>query len=75
MLEKQIDAALKNSTEENDYLSSFTRYSDVHEITSEITADTLQEIRIFPQGRLEIVWNHRSAKEKLISGLSEMQKH
>ena len=75
VLEKQIDAALRNSTEENDYLSSFTRYSDVHEITNEIAADTLQEIRIFPQGRLEIVWNHRSAKEKLISGLSEMQKH
>ena len=73
-LEKQIDAAMENSAEENEYLNSFTRYSGIQEITSEITKDTLQEIRVFPQSRIEIIWNHRTAKEKLLAALSDLHK-
>ena len=65
---------MENSAEENEYLNSFTRYSGIQEIISEITKDTLQEIRVFPQCRIEIIWNHRTAKEKLLAALSDLHK-
>ena len=74
MLENQLDAAMRTGPKENDYLNSFTGYYDVAEITREMIDEAVQVIRIFPQGRIEIVWNHRAAKEKLLEGLSELQK-
>ena len=32
-------------------------------------ADVLQEVRIFPDGRIETVWNYRDELEKLILDL------
>ena len=49
--------------------SAFKKYLDVEEITSEIMADVLQEVRIFPGGRIETVWNYRDELEKLILDL------
>lgn len=74
-LEERIDALLNRTTGENEYLSSFARHSCIEEISNEIAADVLHEIRVFPNGRIEIVWNHRAAKERLLAGLSELQKH
>ena len=54
---------------QNGFVSAFKKYLDVEEITSEIMADVLQEVRIFPGGRIETVWNYRDELEKLILDL------
>ena len=54
---------------QNEFVSAFKKYLDVEEITSEIMADVLQEVRIFPDGRIETVWNYRDELEKLILDL------
>ena len=54
---------------QNGFVSAFKKYLDVEEITSEIMADVLQEVRIFPGGRIETVWNYRDELKKLILDL------
>jgi hypothetical protein len=54
---------------QNEFVSAFKKYLDAGEITSEIMSDVLQEVRIFPGGRIETVWNHRDELEKLILDL------
>ena len=50
---------------QNGFVSTFKKYLDVEEITSEIMADVLQEVRIFPDGRIETVWNWSCNKRRL----------
>ena len=54
---------------QNEFVSAFKKYLDAGEITSEIMSDVLQEVRIFPDGRIETVWNYRDELEKLILDL------
>ena len=69
----ELEAALDNMSADgslqNGFVSAFKKYLDVEEITSEIMADVLQEVRIFPDGRIETVWNYRDELEKLILDL------
>ena len=69
----ELEAALDNMSADgslqNGFVSTFKKYLDVEEITSEIMADVLQEVRIFPDGRIETVWNYRDELEKLILDL------
>jgi len=69
----ELEAALDNMNADgslqNGFVSAFKKYLDVEEITSEIMADVLQEVRIFPGGRIETVWNYRDELEKLILDL------
>lgn len=54
---------------QNEFVSAFKKYLDAGEITSEIMSDVLQEVRIFPDGRIETVWNYRDELKKLILDL------
>ena len=54
---------------QNGFVSAFGKYLEVEEITSEITAEVLKEVRVFPGNRFEIVWNYRDELEKLILDL------
>ena len=41
----------------------------VEEITGEIVTEVLKEVRIYPGGRLEIIWNLQDELEKLVLAL------
>ena len=53
----------------NDFVSTFGKYIEVEEITSEIVAEVLKEVRIYPDGRFEITWNFRDELKEPILDL------
>ena len=59
----------------NRFVASFQKYIGVEELTAEIVSDVLSEVRVFPNGRLEIVWNYNEDYKKLLldlmSGLND----
>ncbi|MDE7245707.1 MAG: recombinase family protein [Oscillospiraceae bacterium] len=66
----ELEAALENTGAEgnldNRFVSSFQKYTEVQEITGEIVEDLLKEIIVYPEGRLEIVWNYREELNRMI---------
>lgn len=70
-LEKKIAAIDDNRNENNDYLHSFSKYTNISVLSLEIATDVLYEVQVFPNRRLEIIWNHRSAREQLIKSLQD----
>ena len=68
-LETELDIDDKNGTLRNRFVTSFQKYTEVKEITSEIVADVLNTIFVYPDGRLEIIWNYREEYEKLLLSL------
>ena len=48
----------------NAFVSPFVKFMDVEEITSEIVSEVLSEVRIFPDKRLEIIWNFHDELKK-----------
>lgn len=69
----ELEAELNNLDADgglqNGSVSAFGKYLDVEEITSEILSDILKEVRVFPGGRFEIVWNYRDEMERLMLDL------
>jgi len=67
---EELQAELQNAGAdgklENRFVDSFTKYTEVEKLTAEITADVLQEIIVYPDRRLKIVWNYRDELEKLL---------
>lgn len=67
---KELEAELQNAGAdgklENRYVDSFTKYTEIEKLTVEIVTDVLQEIRVYPGRRLNIVWNYRDELEKLL---------
>ena len=65
----ELEAALENMGSDgglkNSFVSTFEKYMDVVEITSEIVKEVLSEIRIYPDSRLEITWNFRDELDNL----------
>ncbi|MCI9002946.1 MAG: hypothetical protein HFG03_08985 [Oscillibacter sp.] len=59
-----VDGSLRNG-----FISAFGKYLEVEEITDEIAADVLKEVRIHPGGRIETVWNYQDELKKLILDL------
>ncbi len=59
------EAKLENTGEDgelqNQFVVRFRPYveADMKEITQEILSDLLSGIRVYPGGRLEIIWNYR----------------
>ena len=70
---RELEAALENMDADgslrNGFVSTFGKYLDVKEITSEITTEVLKEVLVFPDNRFEIVWNYRDELQKLILDL------
>jgi hypothetical protein len=58
---------------QNSFVSTFEKYTEVEEITNEIVTEVLQEIRIYPDERFEIVWNFRDELEKLMLEVGDQQ--
>lgn len=59
----ETEAALENMGTDgglqNRFVLSFQKYADAREITNEIVSDVLKEVIVYPDGRLEIVWNYQ----------------
>ena len=68
-LEAELENMGMDGSLRNGFVSAFGKYLEVEEITDEIAADVLQEVRIHPGGRIETVWNYRDELEKLILDL------
>ena len=66
----ELEAALENAETNgglrNEFVSTFEKYVNVDEITREIVTEVLKEVRIYPGGRFEIIWNLRDELEKLV---------
>lgn len=66
----ELEAALENTGSngglQNGFVSTFGKYIEIEEITSEIVTEVLKEVRIYPGGRLEIIWNLQDDLEKLV---------
>jgi len=52
---------------QNHFVDTFKKYQEVQEITDEIVADVLTQVRVFPDLRVEIDWNYQDELRKLIS--------
>lgn len=65
----ELEAALENIGADgglqNSFVSTFEKYMEVENITTETVSEVLSEIRIYPDNRLEITWNFRDELDKL----------
>ncbi len=64
-LEAFLENTGANGSLQNDFVSTFEKYAEVEKITSEIAAEVLKEVRVYPDKRLEIAWNFRDELEKM----------
>jgi len=73
----ELEAFLENTGTNgglrNGFVSTFEKYTAVEKITSEITAEVLREVRIYPDERIEVVWNLRDELERLMLDLQGEQ--
>lgn len=65
-LEAELENTVADGGLENRFVTGFQKYTEIEEITREIVEDVLKEILVYPDGRLEIVWNYREDYEKLL---------
>jgi len=72
-LEAELDNTGADGNLNNRFVSCFQKYAEVEEITTEIVTDVLQEIVVYPDDRLEIVWNYREDLEKLLLDMADME--
>lgn len=66
----ELEAALENTGASgglrNEFVPPFEKHMEAEKITGEIAAEALKEVRVYPGGRLEIVWNLRDELERLV---------
>ena len=69
----ELEDALANADSEgklnNPFVTSFQKYTEVTSITKEMMTDVLKEVRIYPGGRIEVVWNYCEDLERLLRDL------
>lgn len=51
---------------ENRFTDSFGKYTEIEELTADIIDDVLQEIVVYPDHVLHIVWNYQDDLKKLL---------
>ena len=72
------EAKLENISEDgelqNQFVARFRPYveADMKEITQEILSDLLNEIHVYPGGRLEIIWNYRDEYTRMMLDLGRL---
>lgn len=75
----ELEAELENTTPDgrlnNRFVAGFAKYIGVEEITREMVSDVLSEVLVYPDGRLEIVWNYGADYKKLLLDLTGEQKN
>lgn len=72
-LEAELDNTNRDGSLQNNFVSAFQKYTEVQEITSEIAADVLQEIRVYPFACIEIVWNYQEDLDRLLLDCSDRE--
>ena len=71
----ELEAKLENTGTDgelqNQFVSSFRPYveAEIGEITQEILSDLLNEVHVYPGGRLEIIWNYQDEYKNMILDL------
>ena len=65
-LEAELQNAGKDGGLENRFTDSFGKYTEVQELTADIIEDVLQEIAVYPDHVLQIVWNYQDDLKKLL---------
>lgn len=65
-LEAELQNAGKDGGLENRFTDSFGKYVEVEELTADIIEDVLQEIVVYPDHVLHIVWNYQDDLKKLL---------
>lgn len=70
-LETELRNARADGRLKNGFVDSFTMYAEVKELTAEIVADVLQEIVIYPDRTISIVWNYRDELETLLMDIND----
>ena len=65
-LETELQNAGTDGGLENRFTDSFSRYTEVEELTADIIEDVLQEIIVYPDHVLHIVWNYQDDLERLL---------
>lgn len=58
-LEEKLKNAGGDGMSENQFADSFGEYADIAKLTAEIVSDVLQEVIVYPDKTLNIVWNYR----------------
>lgn len=66
----ELEAALQNTGEngrlQNQFVSSFKKYTDVQALTREIVSDVLNRVVVYSGERLHIVWNYGEEFEEMM---------
>ena len=65
-LEAELQNAGADGRLENRFTDNFSRYTEVEELTADIIEDVLQEIVVYPDHVLHIVWNYQDDLERLL---------
>ena len=69
----ELEAVIENigtdGNLQNGFVSNFQKYAEVQEITGETITDVLKEVLIYPDKKVEIVWNHQDEFEKMLLAL------
>lgn len=65
-LEAELQNAGRDGRLENRFTDSFGKYTEVQELTADIIEDVLQEIVVYPDHVLQIVWNYQDDLKKLL---------
>lgn len=65
-LEDVIKNASTNGKLENKFAERFNPYTELKELTDAIIADVLQEIIVYPDKKLKIVWNYQDEWKNLL---------
>lgn len=67
---EELEGAIKNAGTngklENKFVERFSQYTELKELTDDITADVLQEIIVYPDKKLNIVWNYQDEWKNLL---------
>ncbi len=54
-LEAAVENVNANGSLQNGFVSTFEKYADIIEVTSEIVTEAIKEVRIFPDKRIKII--------------------
>lgn len=65
-LEAELQNAGADGRLENRFMDNFSRYTEVGELTADIIEDVLQEVVVYPDHVLHIVWNYQDDLERLL---------
>ncbi len=74
-MESHLENHGSDGTLRNQFVNRFKQYTDVQELTSDIIVDVLDEVYVYPGGRVKIIWNFRDELENLMLDMQEGQQN